>query len=206
MTYTYPTLLNTTEFKLAHATYIVRDNPIAIRYYQTDIILFHECGTITLNTGGYRTHATKARLNEYANAGITQHDNLWFLPNNDRYIDSPYYYTDTLSLKECRKFLKRIKAYAKLYTTAQVVPFKGDCFSCALETQSKLRATHNYAHLLSHIDENYITHSLAYNALCAVEAIDYVKHNSSLWTLPFFTSIIKRAVYRYLKAQFGFVA
>ncbi len=56
--------------KIGNNTYRV-DYPTseAIRLHDTDILTF-EADHVTLNSGGWQTHTTKARLNEYLPAGV----------------------------------------------------------------------------------------------------------------------------------------
>lgn len=55
-----------------------------IRLYDTDILTI-ENGILTLSSGGFQTHTTKARLNKYLadyNLYITQKDFNWFVKSN----------------------------------------------------------------------------------------------------------------------------
>jgi hypothetical protein len=38
---------------------------VAVRYHATNVVVYHANGCITLNTGGYYTPTTAARMNEY---------------------------------------------------------------------------------------------------------------------------------------------
>lgn len=46
------------------------EGDIVIRFYYTDIIIYHADGSFTLNTGGWHTQTTVARLNTYNPAGL----------------------------------------------------------------------------------------------------------------------------------------
>lgn len=52
--------------KLAHNTHVVptSDGGYAVRLHHTNIVTFYPDGTIALNSGGYQTVTTKARMNE----------------------------------------------------------------------------------------------------------------------------------------------
>jgi hypothetical protein len=50
---------------------------IALRYHDTEVIRWYQDGRVVLNTGGFRTATTKARMNEYANARIFQKNFIW---------------------------------------------------------------------------------------------------------------------------------
>jgi len=62
-------------------TYIVGHNmhydesqwDVAVRYHATNVVVYHANGSITLNTGGYYTPTTAARMNEYLPSHLTVH-------------------------------------------------------------------------------------------------------------------------------------
>lgn len=73
--------------KIGHNTFLRRDDGIiSIQYHATKIVTINKDGSYTLNTGGYRTVTTKARLNEYTPAQIYQKDFVWY-NNGDLYYD-----------------------------------------------------------------------------------------------------------------------
>lgn len=52
--------------KIGNNTYLIRiDDRIAIRLHSTYILTFHKDGSIEINTGGWNTVTTKARMNEH---------------------------------------------------------------------------------------------------------------------------------------------
>jgi hypothetical protein len=58
--------------KVANNTYLERrGNDIAVRLHATDVVTFHADGTATLDSGGWLTVTTKARMNEYLPGGIS---------------------------------------------------------------------------------------------------------------------------------------
>jgi hypothetical protein len=67
--------------KLENNTYLIRKSwdVIAIRLHATEIITFYADGKTEVQTGGWQTPTTKARLNDYLNLGIYQHKGEWFL-------------------------------------------------------------------------------------------------------------------------------
>ncbi len=69
--------------KAAHETFRVEypDGRVAIRYHHTDVITTHQNGDITLDSGGWRTPITKARINAYLSHGwkVYQKDGVWYL-------------------------------------------------------------------------------------------------------------------------------
>lgn len=53
---------------------------IAVRYHDTDVVLYYADGRIELNSGGYKTFTTKSRINDFcraANISIGQTDFKW---------------------------------------------------------------------------------------------------------------------------------
>lgn len=52
---------------------------ICVRLHSTDVVSIHADGTYTLNSGGWRTVTTKARINEYCPVGISQVKGVWYL-------------------------------------------------------------------------------------------------------------------------------
>ena len=57
---------------VANNTYLERrGDDIAVRLHATDVVTFHADGTATLNSGGWLTVTTKARMNEWLPGGIS---------------------------------------------------------------------------------------------------------------------------------------
>ena len=58
--------------KVANNTYLERrpEGDIAVRLHATDVVTFHADGTATLDSGGWLTVTTKARINDYLPGGI----------------------------------------------------------------------------------------------------------------------------------------
>ena len=56
------------------------DDNVRIRFHKTDILKFDGDGNVTLDSGGYHTTTTKARLNEFQEvAYIYQKDFAWYV-------------------------------------------------------------------------------------------------------------------------------
>jgi hypothetical protein len=53
------------------------DKSISVRYHSTVIFTIDSVGRITLNSGGYRTYTTKARMNEIARLGQDGYDSVF---------------------------------------------------------------------------------------------------------------------------------
>lgn len=69
--------------KVANNTYLERrpGGDIAVRLHATDVVTFHADGTATVNSGGWLTVTTKARINDYLPGGIvlTSTKGRWYL-------------------------------------------------------------------------------------------------------------------------------
>lgn len=61
-----------------------RGENYAIRYHETDIVTIHPNNSVTLNSGGWRTMTTKAKMNEYAPCGISQANGVWYITYKNR--------------------------------------------------------------------------------------------------------------------------
>lgn len=69
--------------KVANNTYLQRrpNGDIAVKLHRTDVVTFHADGTATLNTDGWLTVTSKARINEWLPGGIglSSVKGRWFL-------------------------------------------------------------------------------------------------------------------------------
>jgi hypothetical protein len=68
--------------KIANNTYLkAREaGAIALRLHETDILTYTPDGKCILNSGGWRTVTTKARMNDYApGAPIIQKAGVWYI-------------------------------------------------------------------------------------------------------------------------------
>lgn len=66
-----------------------RGDNIAITHHETDIITYHPAGDVVIDTAGWHTVTTKARLNRHLPGGyrIYQEDSIWYIsisPNATR--------------------------------------------------------------------------------------------------------------------------
>jgi hypothetical protein len=71
--------------KIAHNTYVELrgGNTFAIRFHQTDVVTYHPDGQIILNTGGWQTVTTKARLNTFTPARVYSDRRQWFVSTSN---------------------------------------------------------------------------------------------------------------------------
>lgn len=69
-----------------NATYVhQRGTNRAVRYHDTDVVIFHQDGSITLDTGGHATALTARRMNAHtpANVRINRKDGTVYVTVDD---------------------------------------------------------------------------------------------------------------------------
>jgi hypothetical protein len=162
--------------KVANNTLAVRleSGAVALRLHQTDILTAEPSGAVVINSGGWRTSTTKARLNEYLRDGlsISQSRGVWHWsrtlaqPSSDgMHRESLGVFSDgdrltrtgRLILKarpdaedKARKLTREVNRFAKLCADSLPIeqPGAGDCFYCGLVVQDEkpapLGAAHHY--------------------------------------------------------------
>lgn len=87
------------EFKLCHNTTVRLEayKTVVIRYHNTDIIEFRMDNEgflqVTLNTNGWHTNTTKARINQFTKFHISQRDFVWYISHN-QVEEQEFYYRD----------------------------------------------------------------------------------------------------------------
>lgn len=66
--------------KLANNTYLHGvHGGIAVQLHDTDVVTIWPDNTYTLNSGGWQTVTTKARINEFSPARLGQDKGVWYL-------------------------------------------------------------------------------------------------------------------------------
>ena len=154
--------------KLARNTVLYRlaDGTECIKYHDTVVVKKAPDGNVTLNTGGFYTITTKARIEEYAPVRIMQHHGIWYvvsktwlhaggyatvweqmkkgtLPQfNDGMIVSAdgTILTETIprDTKKIKFMKERIKKYVSHITSENLpVPSSGDCWHCMMTDKGK---------------------------------------------------------------------
>ncbi len=148
--------------KVANNTYAERrGDDIAIRLHATDVVTFHRDGTITLNTGGWVTVTTKARINDYLPGGLALRSvkGRWYLHYFADGFETPYadgirIDLDTLTVVS--------GGQAGPDVAAEDADNTGDCVLCrwpGRETEAD--------HLAQHVEDQYVMYTLARNAVAA---------------------------------------
>lgn len=210
--------------KLGNNTYAIRHpDSLAIRLHSTDILTFTPDGAVTVNSGGWRTVTTKARLNEYLPAGsIGQRNGQWYWHTGATYSDGDILLPDgtlkTLAApdadKESAKLRRAVNKYAALCAASLPLdmPGAGDCWHCVMvTTEGKTLgdATGDKSHLLLHLDEGYVVPSLVYHALQERNVGPLILNGAfkTEQTCEYFVNLakdyVKRAVRRYLHRRLG---
>lgn len=183
---------NRTSKKLRNNTYVqVRDaETVAIRLHQTDILTFKANGDITLNSGGWRTVTTKARMNEYLpdNWYVSQSKGVWYLSTRPGFEDIGRF-EDGMTIQADgtikgmlplipkmdaidRNLKKRIKKYSVDFVAAlergEVKPSNGDCWHClmvSVDNGKTLGELTKSDHITDHMKEGYFVFALLNRAL-----------------------------------------
>lgn len=196
---------NANSRKIGNNTYLIRrDSYIAIKLHNTEIIQYYP-DKIVLNTGGWNTVTTKARMNEYLdNFSIWQEKSRWYIHSYGEQNKIPYYdgielsYNGSILSNHVEELIsdkqeKALKKYASDYITAlfnNQVPFpsNGDCLFCSAslrtnEGKTLGEASRDTKHLLSHFKEKYYVPSILYRAVETFPVSQAVKHElGCIWS------------------------
>jgi hypothetical protein len=68
--------------------YIEYDGSVAIELHGTKVVVFSPNGMVKLNSGGYQTHTTKKRINQYSPVKVYQKNFEWFLSDGTPFEDN----------------------------------------------------------------------------------------------------------------------
>lgn len=76
--------------KVGNNTYaeIEYDNSVSIRLHGTTVVRFYPNGLVKLSSGGYHTHTTKKRINQYSPVRVYQKNFEWFLSDGTPFEDN----------------------------------------------------------------------------------------------------------------------
>lgn len=80
---------NRKERKIGNNTYayIEYDGSVSIALHGTVVVRLFENGLVQLNSGGWRTHTTKKRINQYSPVNVYQKNYEWFLRDGTPFED-----------------------------------------------------------------------------------------------------------------------
>lgn len=155
------------------------DHTIAVRYSDTDVVTYHDDGTITLRTNGWHTVTTRERMSTYA-PGFTSLRQYHLYHGTNR-VQPPSLVYDGMVLDSTGNALQpryaddahervvkaRIDAYVNGFGREIAAghignPGSGDCFYCQFGTLGG-----DIEHITSHCEEAYYVPSLLYRAVSA---------------------------------------
>lgn len=172
-----------------------RGDDFAIRLHSTDVVTIHRDGTYTLNSGGWQTVTTKARINAYSPACVGSVRGVWHLFDYSAIrgeptalfhdgirVDGdgrPLAKTDAASEVAYMKAAKQIDAMIAAYIRGFVAelakgdftaPSGGDCWGCYMVPQganpgNAKDGAFGVSHILEHFREKYYVPSLLWRAM-----------------------------------------
>ena len=72
--------------KVGNNTYaeILSDGTVAVMLHSTYVVKIHPDDTYTLNSGGWQTHTTKDRINQYSPVRVYQRAYTWYVELNGK--------------------------------------------------------------------------------------------------------------------------
>ena len=168
--------------KLFNNTYVSRDyaGSMVIRYHNTDIIVISPENNYLLNSGGWRTVTTKARMSRFTPARIYQEKHVWYIsPGPIPFFDGiivditgqPINATATSARKAVsgeRTLQKQIdRMITKLIKLDHLPePNHGDCWGCLFAAKDGQRPLGSDC-VLQHLKEGYLHGSLILRAMQA---------------------------------------
>ena len=178
-------LAQTRKRKLGNNTYLVirDDNGFGIRLHDTEVVI-HYKDRIVLDSGGYKTVTTKARMNDYSTHTIYQKNHVWYVDNEIPFEDGITLYNNGTikgqgkDPKETIKLTKRVKQYSKDYAKEFMkgnvtAPSNGDCWGCLFHKDGKSAIAKD--HIFSHLEDKYYVPSMLYNMFDSGYLSQYAK-------------------------------
>jgi hypothetical protein len=174
---------NSRRRKLDNNTYLEQSGEdYAIRLHSTNVVTHHTDGSVTLNSGGWRTVTTKDRMNKFQSlARVYSERGVWIVSANGReanFADGVTITADgVISGADMSTDYKALQARAKRYTDSYIkaldsgkvpAPSNGDCWYCSMRTDTGkplVEVTSGCDHVMSHIEEGYYVPSLLARAI-----------------------------------------
>lgn len=174
-----------------------RGEDYAVVLHSTDVVTYHEDGSVTLNSGGWFTITTKDRINRHMGIpGIRVYSDLgrWFIYSRGekicRFFDGITITKSgtilnprsesleerlTLAEEKMRQSITRyIDGYFEAMEAGKMpLPSGGDCWDCSMivsdgpDKGKPIGDVKDGDHLLSHIKDRYYVPSLLWNAVGA---------------------------------------
>ena len=164
-------IADTRKRKLANNTYLVirEDGGFGVRLHDTEVVI-HYPDRVVLNSGGWQTVTTKARMNDYSHIRVYSKAGVWYA-NDSAYADGITFYDDGRVVgtgedpKKTANLRKRVNKYAKAYADSFMsgniqAPSGGDCWGCLMVTDSGKAPMGGADHIHSHLEDNYFVPSI----------------------------------------------
>lgn len=223
--------------KLMNNTYLhrVNDSSIVIKLHSTDVVTYHADGRIVFNSGGWRTVTTKARMNEYSPARVSQARGVWSISIGGveaNYADGITWdgsaFTGAGVNFDAVKLARRASKYATDYMAAfdagkVPLPGPGDCWGCLMVAEDGKAPMGGKDHMLSHMAEKYYVPSLLSRAIerfpVSMAAKAYISDKWAAgtdhsgweligwgWWARIGKEQARKSLYRYVKAELGLAA
>ena len=203
-----------------------------IRFHHTNIVTFNPDGSITLNSGGWKTATTKERINEYTpkDIVITQDKSIWYVRTHggQGWGRSDITFQDGITIlpdgtvtgaglapKDTLKLKRSINGYVEGFMVELLArripkPSGGDCWLCGILKGED-------SHLLSHIEEKYYVPRLLVNAIEEIPVsiasknqvgflLGYHDQDGGEWFNDITLSQVKKALTRYMYRHLGLAA
>jgi hypothetical protein len=166
------------KFKMQSTIAIQVNDRIDVKYHDTIILSFWE-DRFRIDSGGWRTMSTKARINEFIPQPfyLGQNKSVWYL-NGQPYYDGITISQDHIEenkkakteLARVTKIKKQVKAYCeklgKMIDERKLQDLEPrDCWLCMMRDSNDKIVLGGQDHFLSHLKEGYVHGTLVWNAL-----------------------------------------
>jgi len=208
--------------------YELSDGSVCYQLHDTVVVQIFSDGKFKLDSGGWRTVTTKARMNEFMPSAFNLHQErgVWYLMRgywNDPDRERVSYYDGMVvdpsqplveegagaeEAQRVKGLIKKIGAYCRalrkhIEKNGVPMPNNGDCWFCMMqdvETGKSLgESSGDKDHLISHLDEKYIHGSLIWRALISRRP----EQGAATIMQMGFVDIIVGEVRNYFKRQLG---
>lgn len=170
--------------KLANNTYLERDpdGTLAVRLHATRVLAIAPDGAVTLDSGGWRTVTTRARMNAWLPDGwqVWQTGGIWYV---GRRGGETFPYADGMVLhpdgtvdgagedpKAALRLHRQLRAFARDYMAAfwdgkVPAPSAGDCWGCCMVADDGRAPMGGESHIRDHLTERYYVPSMLARAV-----------------------------------------
>ena len=216
--------------KLANHTLLRRvdNSTIAVQLHSTDVVTYHADGRIVFNSGGWKTSTTKARMNSFSPARVSQAAGSWEITIDGSAANFADGITWTgkkwqgagedpgKAVKLAKRAAKFAHDYLAAFDAGKVpAPSGGDCWGCLMKTADGKTPMGGASHILDHMKEKYYVPSLLQRAIerfpVAPAAMWYISDkwagtDNGSWAAGIGKEQLYKSLYRYCKAELGLAA